>query len=96
MLRSFAFIGISVQSFVAVLAANQLPVRPELTVSNSPHSFLGDSSQTFKIEASGEVGDVQSRITAVVRYDDNLGSSCIGRRNRWPFAFSASISVRTR
>ena len=73
MLRSFAFIGISVQSFVAVLAANQLPVRPELTVANSPHAFLGDTSQTFKIEASGEVGDVQSRVTAVIRYDDNLG-----------------------
>jgi general secretion pathway protein K len=73
MLRSFAFIGISVSSFVAVLAANQLPVRPELTVANSPHAFLGDTSQTFKIEASGEVGDVQSRVTAVIRYDDNLG-----------------------
>jgi general secretion pathway protein K len=73
MLRSFAFIGISVSSFVAVLAANQLPVRPELTVANSPHAFLGDTSQTFTIEASGEVGDVQSRVTAVIRYDDNLG-----------------------
>lgn len=73
LLRSFAFVGISVQSFVGVLVANQLPVRPELLVPNNPHAFLGDSSQTFTIHASGEVGDVQSRLTVVVRYDDNLG-----------------------
>lgn len=73
LLRSFSFVGIGVQSFVAILAANQLPVRPELLVPNGPHAFLGDTSQTFTIHASGEVGDVQSRITAVVRYDDNLG-----------------------
>ncbi len=73
MLRSFSFLGMSVQSFVQVLTANKLPVRPELSSANGPHSFLGDSSQTFTIHAEGQVGDVTSRITAVVRYDDNLG-----------------------
>ena len=73
MLRSFSFLGMSVQSFVQVLTANKLPVRPELSQANGPHSFLGDQSQTFTIHAEGQVGDVTSRITAVVRYDDNLG-----------------------
>jgi general secretion pathway protein K len=73
LLRSFSFLGMSVQSFVQVLTANKLPVRPELSAANGPHSFLGDQSQTFTIHAEGQVGDVTSRITAVVRYDDNLG-----------------------
>jgi general secretion pathway protein K len=73
LLRSFSFLGMSVQSFVQVLTANKLPVRPELSQANGPHAFLGDQSQTFTIHAEGQVGDVTSRITAVVRYDDNLG-----------------------
>jgi general secretion pathway protein K len=73
LLRSFSFVGMSVGSFVQVLTANKLPVRPELAQTNGPHAFLGDSSQTFTIHAEGQVGDVTSRITAVVRYDDNLG-----------------------
>jgi general secretion pathway protein K len=73
MLRSFSFLGMSVQSFVQVLTSNKLPVRAELAQANGPHSFLGDQSQTFTIHAEGQVGDVTSRITAVVRYDDNLG-----------------------
>ncbi|MHB8420291.1 MAG: type II secretion system minor pseudopilin [Myxococcales bacterium] len=73
MLRSFSFLGLSVQSFVAVLTANGLPVNPFLTTPNSPNSFLGDTSQTFTIKATGQVGDVETRLTAVIRYDDNLG-----------------------
>jgi general secretion pathway protein K len=73
MLRSFSFLGLSVQSFVAVLTANGLPVNPYLTTANSPNAFLGDTSSTFTIKAIGQVGDVESRITAIVRYDDNLG-----------------------
>ncbi len=73
MLRSFSFLGLSVQSFLAVLTANKLPVNPFLSTPNSPNAFLGDTSQTFTIKATGEVGDVESRITSVVRYDDNLG-----------------------
>ncbi|HUB05482.1 MAG TPA: type II secretion system minor pseudopilin GspK [Myxococcales bacterium] len=73
MLRMFSFLGLSVQSFVAVLTANGLPVNPFLTTPNSPNAFLGDTSQTFTIKATGQVGDVESRITAVIRYDDQLG-----------------------
>jgi general secretion pathway protein K len=73
MMRSFSFLGLSVQSFVQVLTANGLPVNPFLTTPNSPNSYLGDTSSTFTIKAIGQVGDVESRITAVVRYDDNLG-----------------------
>ncbi len=72
-LRSFSFLGLSVQSFLAVLAANGLPINPFLSTPNSPNAFLGDTSQTFKIRATAQVGDVESRITAVIRYDDQLG-----------------------
>ncbi len=73
MMRMFSFVGLSVQSFVAVLAANGLPVNPFLTTPGSPNAFLGDTSSTFTIHAVGQVGEVESRLTAVVRYDDNLG-----------------------
>jgi general secretion pathway protein K len=73
MLRSFSFLGLSVQSFIQVLTANGLPVNPFLTTPNSPNAFLGDTSKTFTIKAVGQVGDVESRITAVVRPDENLG-----------------------
>jgi general secretion pathway protein K len=56
-----------------VLLANHLPVRPELTVANSPRAFLGDTSTTFTIKALGQVGEVESHLTAVVRADDQMG-----------------------
>ena len=73
MMRMFSFLGLSVQSFLAVLTANGLPVNPFLATPGSPNAFLGDTSSTFAIHASGQVGEVETRITAVIRYDDNLG-----------------------
>ncbi|MHB1844834.1 MAG: type II secretion system minor pseudopilin [Deltaproteobacteria bacterium] len=81
MMRMFSFMGLSVQSFVAVLTANGLPVNPFLMTPGSPNAFLGDTSSTFQIHATGQVGEVESRITAVIRYDDNLGRLLYWREN---------------
>ena len=71
--KMFSFFGLSSTDFVGVLIANGVQVRPELQQANSPLNFLGDTSDTFRITATGRWGRVESRITAVVRYDDLLG-----------------------
>jgi general secretion pathway protein K len=71
--KMFSFFGLSSADFVGVLIANGVQVRPELQQANSPLNFLGDTSDTFRITATGRWGRVESRITAVVRYDDLLG-----------------------
>ena len=71
--KLFSFFGLSAQDFVGVLVANGIKVRPELLAANSPNNFLGDSSDTFRITATGQVGRIQRTITAVIHYDDLLG-----------------------
>ncbi len=71
--KMFSFFGLTVADFVSVVKANGVPVRPELEQANSPANFLDDKSNTFRITATGRVGSVEKKITAVVRYDDLLG-----------------------
>ena len=71
--KMFSFFGLTVTDFISVLQANRVLVRPELAQANSPNNFLGDQSDTFKITATGRVGHVEKKITAVVRYDELLG-----------------------
>lgn len=73
LIKRFSFVGLSVPTFVAVLQSVGLEVRPELTTPNSPQSWLGDRSSTFRIEATGQAGRVTKKLTAIVRYDDGLG-----------------------
>ncbi|WP_373045544.1 general secretion pathway protein GspK [Vulgatibacter sp.] len=74
-LRMFGgFMGITVQQFSQVLMGAGINVRREIQYSPQQNEFLGDTSQTFRIEATGQVGDVNKKITAVVRYDDKLGT----------------------
>ncbi len=71
--KMFSFFGLSASDFIGVLVANGIQVRPELQQANSPLNFLGDTSDTFRITATGRWGRVETKITAVVRYDDLLG-----------------------
>lgn len=74
MARAFGgFIGLTVQQFVGILKAAGIPVKPAIEHNPQGNDELGDSSQTFRIEGVGRVGDVSRRITAVVRYDEGLG-----------------------
>jgi len=67
------FLGITVQQFVSVVQAAGIQVRPEILHSPAQNDYLGDKSETFRITAVGQAGDVTRRITTVVRYDDKLG-----------------------
>jgi general secretion pathway protein K len=71
--KMFGFFGLTSQDFLAVLVANGIKVRQDLLAQNSPNNFLGDTSDTFRITATGKVGRIERTLTAVVRYDDLLG-----------------------
>jgi general secretion pathway protein K len=69
----FDFIGMSVNDFVAVVASTGIPVNQSITSNVQNNRWVSDKSQTFRIESVGQVGQVQKKITAVLRLDANLG-----------------------
>lgn len=71
--RIFSMFGMSVQDFVAVVASAGVLTNPTITNNVVGQRYVGDKSTTFTIKATGEAGDVQRTITAVVRLDDGLG-----------------------
>jgi len=70
--KMFSFLGLSAQDFVAILKGNGIAVNPALENANQ-RNFLGSTSDTFRITATGRVGRIEKKLTAVVRYDDLLG-----------------------
>jgi len=79
--KLFSFLGLTSQDFLAVLVANGIKVRQDLLAQNSPNNFLGDTSDTFRITATGKVGRIERTLTAVVRYDDLLGKLLYWKEN---------------
>jgi general secretion pathway protein K len=71
--KMFSFLGLSAQDFIAILKANGIRVNPVLENPNNPANFLGSTSDTFRITATGRAGRIEKTLTAVVRYDDLLG-----------------------
>ena len=71
--KMFSFFGLSVQDFIASLQKYGVAVNPVLTTVGAPANFLGSTSDTFRIIATGHVGRTDKRVIAVVRYDDQLG-----------------------
>ncbi len=67
--------GFSVQDFTTVVQAAGIAVNPQVTQrqgagGTTANSFLGDKSDTFRIVATGNAGDVERRVTAVIRLSD--------------------------
>lgn len=74
LIRSFgAFMGITVSQFVSAVQTAGITVKPELVNNAAQNPYLGDKSQTFTIRATGQAGEVERTLTAVVRYDQGLG-----------------------
>jgi general secretion pathway protein K len=71
--KMFSFLGLAAQDFVGILKANGIRVNPVLENANNPGNFLGSTSDTFRITATGKAGRIEKTLTAVVRYDDLLG-----------------------
>lgn len=61
-------IPMTVQQFTSIVAAAGIPIRPD-ALHNPAAAGLGNTSQTFRIEAVGQAGDVTRKITTVVRMD---------------------------
>jgi general secretion pathway protein K len=73
MKKMFSFFGLSAADFVKTLQDSGIEVNPVLTIPTAPGNFLTSTSDTFRIVATGHVGRTDKRLTAVVRYDDQLG-----------------------
>ncbi len=69
--KMFSFFGLSLNDFLGILIANHIDVNP--LASSATSGFLTDKSDTFRIVATGRVGRVEKKITAVVQYDEWLG-----------------------
>jgi len=68
--------GLTVGSFLTVLVQAGIAVDPQITSNVQANPYLGDRSKTFRVTATGEAGDVQQTVTAVVRLErpeDGLG-----------------------
>jgi general secretion pathway protein K len=66
--------GMTVQVFLTIVQTAGVQVNPQITqrqgASGAASSFLGDKSDTFRIVAVGQAGDVERRVTAVIRLRD--------------------------
>ncbi|MFN2547925.1 MAG: type II secretion system minor pseudopilin GspK [Myxococcales bacterium] len=73
--KMFSFFGMSAQDFVSILQANRIRLRPEIDpkINGNASTFFGSTSDTFRITATGRVGRIEKKVTAVIRYDDLLG-----------------------
>lgn len=74
--RMLSPMGMTVSAFVSVLVQSDIAVNPQITSNLQGNSFLGDHTKTFRVTATGEVNDVQTTITTVVRItqpQDGLG-----------------------
>jgi len=58
-----------------VLQANGIRVRQEIDpkLNGNASNFFSSSSDTFRITATGRMGRLEKKVTAVIRYDDSLG-----------------------
>lgn len=68
--------GMTVSTFINVLVQSDIAVNPQITGNLQSNSFLGDHTKTFRVTSTGEVGNVQRTVTAVVRItqpQDGLG-----------------------
>jgi len=67
-------LGLSVQDFTNIVLTAGITVNPQVSqrqgTTGTANSFLGDKSDTFRIVAIGQAGDVERRVTAVIRLSD--------------------------
>ena len=69
--KVFSFIGMSTSQFISIIENNGVTVKPALKAKSN--KWITDKSETFTIQATGQAGRVEKRMTAVVRSDSALG-----------------------
>jgi general secretion pathway protein K len=73
--KMFSFFGMSAQDFISILQANGIRVRQEIDpkLNGNASNFFSATSDTFRITATGRMGRIEKKVTAVIRYDDSMG-----------------------
>jgi general secretion pathway protein K len=77
--KMFSFFGMSAQDFISILLQNGIRVRAELDPrmnqgnSANVNQYFSSTSDTFRITATGRIGRLEKKVTAVVKYDDLMG-----------------------
>lgn len=71
--RLFAMFGMSAMDFVNIVASAGVAVNPTIINNVQNQRFIGDKSSTYRVQVTGEAGDVTRTLTAVIRLDDGLG-----------------------
>jgi general secretion pathway protein K len=73
--KMFSFFGMSATDFVNILVQNGIRVRPEINpaLNGNASTYFSATSDTFRITATGRVGRLEKKVTAVVKYDDLMG-----------------------
>ena len=61
----------STSQFVSIIENNGIPVKAALKAKNN--KWITDKSETFTIHATGQAGNVEKKITAVIRSNSALG-----------------------
>ncbi len=69
--KVFSFVGMSTSQFVSIIENNGIPVKAALKAKNN--KWITDKSETFTIHATGQAGNVEKKITAVIRSNSALG-----------------------
>jgi general secretion pathway protein K len=69
--RVFAMFGMSAVDFTKIVQAAGVAVNS--SIANGSNRAVSDKSKTFTIRSTGEAGNVQKTLTAVVRIDNGLG-----------------------
>lgn len=63
----------SAMDFVNIVASAGVAVNPTIVNNVQNQRFIGDKSSTYRVQVTGEAGDVTRTITAVIGLDDGLG-----------------------
>ncbi|MGC4113962.1 MAG: type II secretion system protein GspK [Myxococcales bacterium] len=73
MAKMFSFMGMSASTFVNIVKSNGIKINPTIEANMQNNAWITDKSETFTVKATGQAGRVERTVTAVVRYNDQLG-----------------------
>jgi len=71
--KMFSFLGMSAATFVNIVEHNGIAIKPDIKANLQNNRWITDKSETFTVKATGQAGRVQRTVTAVIRYNDQLG-----------------------
>ncbi|HEY3445713.1 MAG TPA: type II secretion system minor pseudopilin GspK [Myxococcales bacterium] len=71
--KMFSFLGMSASTFVNIVKGAGIKIKPAIEANMQSNGWITDKSETFTVKATGQAGRVERTVTAVIRYNDQLG-----------------------